>query len=180
VKHPFRWLALGVSVAVVGLAVVLAVTVKADPQADTRRTRLIDKPAPNVTVRTLDGETMKLADLKGKTVVVNFWNTWCIPCQEELPALQRWWAQHQEQDDVVLVGIVRDDTERAVRRTVQDEKIGWTIAMDPGGDAALEFGTRGQPETFVVGPLGFVRGAQLQPVTVGSLDTMVAAAQRFG
>jgi cytochrome c biogenesis protein CcmG/thiol:disulfide interchange protein DsbE len=171
---------LAVGAVVVALGVVLALTVSSDPQAETRSTHLIGKDAPDVTVRTLDGKPVRLGDYRGKTVVVNFWNTWCIPCRQELPALKQWYAQRRADPDVILVGIVRDDTEAAVRRSVLDDGIAWTVATDPGGDAALEFGTRGQPETFVIGPLGKVRAAQIQPVSVKSLDLMVANAQAAG
>ena len=72
---------------------------------------------------------------------------------------------------------MRDDTERAVREFVADEGIDWTIATDPEAKAALDFGTRGQPETFAITPDGLIAGAQIGPSSVEDLETLLAAAQ---
>ena len=98
------------------------------------------------------------SDLLGKAVIVNFWNSWCVPCQDELPALHRFADLHRDDPDVALLGIVRDDTKDAVRAYVAAEGIDWKIAMDPGARAALAYGTRGQPETFAITPERVHRG----------------------
>ena len=63
---------------------------------------------------------------------MNFWNTWCIPCQQEHPALKQFYARHRDDPDFALVGIVRDDTRRAAGQYAKAEGIDWIIAMDPG------------------------------------------------
>ena len=120
---------------------------------------------------------MTLAGLAGKSVVVNFWNTWCIPCRQELPALKEFYRTHANDSDFVMIGIVRDDTTPEVRRYVRQEKIGWVVALDPGSKAALDFGTRGQPETFVLAPDGQMVGFQWGPSTVAGLEAMLATAR---
>ena len=176
-RHPTRWIALGVAVVVMVVGVVLATQVGDDPRAETTRSQLVGDAAPRFTVRPLGGKTLTRADLGGRTVIVNFWNTWCVPCHAELPALKRFWARHRDDPSVALVGIVRDDGERAVRDYVAAEGIDWTIAMDPSAQAALDFGTRGQPETFAISPEGLIAGAQIGPSSVQDLETMLAAAQ---
>ncbi len=176
-RHPARWVAAGVGVIVALLAVVLAVNSGKDPRADASHSRLVGQPAPAFTLPTIDGKQVSTASLAGKTVVVNFWNTWCQPCQQELPTLLDYWSRHSNDPDLVMVGIVRDDTEGAVKAAVSAEHIGWTIAMDPGAKAALAFATRGQPETYVIGPDGVIAGSQYGPLTVQSLDAMVTAAR---
>lgn len=176
-KHPARWVAGGVGVVVALLAVVLALNSGKDPRADSTRSRLVGRHAPAFTLSTIDGKQVSSSSLSGKTVVVNFWNTWCQPCQQELPTLLDYWSQHAKDPDLVMVGIVRDDTQGAVEAEVRDQHIGWTIAMDPGAKAALAFATRGQPETYVIGPDGVIAGSQYGPVSVQSLDQMVAAAR---
>jgi hypothetical protein len=61
---------------------------------------------------------------------------------------------------------------------VKDNDIGWTIARDPGSVAALDFGTRGQPETYAISPSGTVAAAKLGPMRPGELDTFLAAARQ--
>jgi cytochrome c biogenesis protein CcmG/thiol:disulfide interchange protein DsbE len=177
VKHPARWVAGGVGLVVVGLAVVLALNVGTDPRADATRSRLVGRPVPALTLPTLDGKQFDTTALAGKTVIVNFWNSWCQPCRQELPALLQYHAQHANDPDLVMIGIVRDDTTDAARAAVQTDKIGWTVALDPGSKAALAFATRGQPETYVVGPDGVIAASLYGPTTVGNLDQMVAAAR---
>jgi cytochrome c biogenesis protein CcmG/thiol:disulfide interchange protein DsbE len=177
VRHPARWIASGVGVAVAGLAVVLALNVGKDPRADSTHSRLVGQHVPILTLPTLDGKELSTDSLVGKTVIVNFWNSWCQPCLQELPALQAYFAQHAKDPDLVLLGIVRDDTTDAVRTAVRQGGIGWTIALDPGAKAALAFATRGQPETYVIGPDGVIAASLYGPTTGRSLDAMVAAAR---
>ena len=83
-KHTTRWIALGVAVLLVAFSVVLATQVGNDPRKDANMSHLAGKVAPEFTVETLDGERLSSRDLEGKSVIVNFWNSWCRPCLEEL------------------------------------------------------------------------------------------------
>ena len=175
-----RVVAVVVGVVLAGLAVVLALNVGRDPRADANTSRLLGDPAPDFDVPLLDGGRASNESLAGRTVVVNFWNSWCIPCRQEHPALAEWWSRHRDDPAVTMLGIVREDTTRAARRYVAAEGVDWPIATDPGGSASLAFATRGQPETYVISPSGTVVASQYGPVTVRSLDAMVAAAGRVG
>jgi cytochrome c biogenesis protein CcmG/thiol:disulfide interchange protein DsbE len=178
VRGRVRWIALGVGVVVALFGVVLALNVSsAEPNTNQGRFTGSDEPAPPFTVTKLDGSTLSLADLAGKSVVVNFWNTWCAPCKQDAPALAEFYDRHKDESDFAMVGIVRDDTTQAVRDYVQRENVGWTIAFDPKSKAALAYGTTGQPETFVIGPDGRVAGEQFAAVSVDNLETMLRAAR---
>ncbi|MFM7060627.1 MAG: TlpA family protein disulfide reductase [Actinomycetes bacterium] len=175
-----RAVAIGVAVVLVALAVVLALNVGRDPRADANRSQLLGQPSPTYALETLEGARVSDESQIGRTVVVNFWNSWCIPCQQEHDALVAWWSANRDDDAVTMLGIVREDTRAAVERYVRTEDVTWPVAMDPGGRAALAFGTRGQPETYVISPSGVVVASQYGPVTVDNLDEMVAAAERVG
>jgi cytochrome c biogenesis protein CcmG/thiol:disulfide interchange protein DsbE len=177
VKHPTRWIALGIAALVVVLAVVMATQVGNDPHADVTKSQLVGDAAPAFSVRTFDGKTVTSASLAGRTVIVNFWNSWCIPCEEELPALKEFYARHADDPTFALVGIVRSDTERAAQTYARAEDMQWTIGLDPDAEAALAFGTRGQPETFAISPRGVIAGAQIAPSSVKTLETLLAAAR---
>ena len=173
-KRRVRWIAAAAGLVIVVLGVVLALNVE-DSGPTTVPSQVNRRP--DYTLTTLDGESVTPAELAGKTVIVNFWNTWCIPCLNEAPALHAFYERHKDEPDFEMVGIVRDDTESAVRTLVTDDGIGWTIAMDPESRASLEFGVTGQPETFAIGPDGRVVMEQRLEVRLEDLELMLAEAR---
>lgn len=144
---------------------------------DYRATPLLGRLVPEATVTTLDGRTLDLRSLAGRAVIVNFWNTWCVPCRREEPALETFWSRHGTDPDVVFVGVVRDDTDAAVRSFVQQRRWDWDIAFDRGDRTALAFGTTGQPETFAVAPDGLVVGRRVGEASVQDLEQLLAMAR---
>jgi len=173
--HPVRWVIGGASVAV---ALVVAVLVSGlgrssvfDPVA------VLGRPAPADVLPRLDGGHVDLTDLRGEAVLVNFWNTWCQPCQEEAPALAGFYAQHADDPSFVMVGVVHDDTAAAVSQWVSSHPIGWQVALDPGNRAALDFGTTGQPETYAISPSGVIVGKRAGPASVDDLERLLALAR---
>lgn len=179
-KHPARIAALAVAVVVIVFGVVLALNVGSDPQADAKQSHLVGKAAPAFDLPNLAGGRVKLADVAGKATIVNFWNTWCIPCREEEPLLEQFYAAHEGDPDFAMIGIVRDDETDTVRAYVKDNDVRWTIALDPKSVAALDFGTRGQPETYAISPSGTVAAAKIGPVAAGELERFLAAARAQG
>lgn len=169
-KHVARWAALGVALVVVAFGVILALNVGSDPQVDAQQNHVVGTAAPALSLTTVDGRPLTSDDVAGKTVLVNFWNTWCIPCQQELPALKKFWADHQNDPDLVMLGIVRRDDKRTVKEFVTGEGITWTVAFDPDKKAALDFGTHGQPETFAISPRGQIVAYNAGPMTVTGLE----------
>jgi len=179
VKHPFRWIALAVGVGVAVLAVVLALSIGNEPRQDALTSRLLGRRSPEFAVTMLkDGKHLTSADLAGKTVIVNFWNGWCLPCQQELPALTSWYARHKDDPDLAFIGIPRDDTAGAIRSAAKEQGVVWSAQQDDGAKAAtLAFGTRGQPETYAISPDGVIVGSLYGPVTTQILDQMLARAR---
>jgi cytochrome c biogenesis protein CcmG/thiol:disulfide interchange protein DsbE len=143
-----------------------------------RRGNLVGKAAPTFEVERLsDGQPVSTSTLRGKTVVVNFWNTWCAPCKQEHPALVEFYERHRREPDFAMVGIVREDTEEQVRAYVERENVEWTIGLDPDGRAAVDYGTTGQPETYMISPSGIVAAEMFGAATVDHLETMLARTQ---
>ena len=176
-KHRARWIALAAGLVVTVFAVVLATQVGTDPRADANRSHLLGANAPSVDLPTLDGGRVRTSDLAGKVVIVNFWNSWCIPCQEEHQALADFYGRHAGDPGFAMVGIVRDDTDDAVRRYVGSEGVPYPVALDPGARASLDFGTRGQPETYAISPDGVIAGTRFGPSSVANLEQLLAAAR---
>jgi cytochrome c biogenesis protein CcmG/thiol:disulfide interchange protein DsbE len=170
-----RWIALMVGVVLVAFGVVLAVQHRDEPSVP----RLVQEHAvvPAFSVTTLDGTKIDAASLRGKTYVVNFFNSWCIPCHQEAPALQAFYDAHKGERDFAMIGIVRQDEEEAVRGYVAATKMTWPVALRGAEQASLDFGTVGQPETFVVARDGVMVCGASGPSTVTALDTWLQAAR---
>jgi cytochrome c biogenesis protein CcmG, thiol:disulfide interchange protein DsbE len=113
----------------------------------------MDKLAPDFTV--VDGSrTVRLADYRGKIVLVNFWATWCAPCIEELPSLQ---ALQKEMPQMVVLAVSIDDDPDAYRRFLADHQVTLLTVNDPEQHANNSFGTHMFPETYVVDRDGHIR-----------------------
>jgi peroxiredoxin len=113
-------------------------------------TALPDKPpAPEFTLPDIDGRMHRLSDYRSKVVVVNFWATWCPPCREEMPAMQRAWKQVQN-DDIVFLGINVGETEDEIFAFTGDYPVDFPLLMDRDSAAIQNWPIRGLPTTYVV------------------------------
>jgi len=136
-------------------AILLAVAVPSAP-AQRSSSSLVNRKAPEIARKDLDGQSLSVARLRGKVVLLNFWATWCAPCQIEMPAFAAWQRQYAARG-LVIVGISMDDDEASVREVVKDLKVDYSIAM---GDAALGKrygGVLGLPESFLIDRRGVIR-----------------------
>jgi cytochrome c biogenesis protein CcmG, thiol:disulfide interchange protein DsbE len=178
-RRPILWTAVAGGVAFVVFAVILASQVDNEPSF--RSGRLIGKAAPDVTLQTLDGKSVRLTDYAGQTVVVNFWNEWCQPCKDEYPSLFAFYNAHAGEGDVQMLGVLRaSNGPKAVQGYTDGHPVPWSILADPNAAASVAFGTSGQPETFVVSPSGVVAAIQKGPSSYADLEKMLAAARGQG
>jgi cytochrome c biogenesis protein CcmG/thiol:disulfide interchange protein DsbE len=170
-----RWIALAVGVVLVAFGIVLAVQHRSEPSVP----RLVQehRPAPAFNLVGLDGKKINSAQVRNKTYVVNFFNSWCIPCQQEEPALKEFYEQHKSEPDFAMLGIIIQDDASTMRGYVREKGITWPVLVDPQGSAALDYGTTGQPETYVIAPDGVVVCGTLGPSSVAALNTWLAAAR---
>jgi peroxiredoxin/tetratricopeptide (TPR) repeat protein len=115
----------------------------------------IGRPAPDFQLSTLDKKTVRLADLKGKVVVVNFWATWCGPCVAELPQLQKSYDAHKSNPRVVFIAVSVDENRAAVRPFVERNGLKMVVAYDDG--AAGRYQLDGVPATFIIDRDGVIQ-----------------------
>jgi len=102
-------------------------------------------PAPDVTLGRFDGTTMRISDLTGTPHVVNFWASWCVPCQAEMPGFEQVYQRHR--DRVGFLGINLADDPTAAMQVVARTGITYPLAQDLNGDAFTAFGAIGMPTT---------------------------------
>jgi cytochrome c biogenesis protein CcmG/thiol:disulfide interchange protein DsbE len=135
----------------------------------------IGQAAPDFALADLDGNPVRLSDLRGRAVIVNFWASWCGPCVEEFPMI-RDAAQRHAAQDVAVVGIVYRDNSEAARRFMSRMGAAWPATMDPGEQVAQAFGIYGPPETFFIDANGVVRGRQIGQLNPSDLERQLAQA----
>ncbi|MBP7149116.1 MAG: TlpA family protein disulfide reductase [Acidobacteria bacterium] len=127
------------------------------------RSPLLDGPAPTLALGDRSGSSISLASLKGRTVVVSFWASWCAPCRAEMPeivaALARWNEEHPS-DAVVYLAVNSGEDPREVTAVLDDPRFKAVVfVFDRDGTAAREWGVSALPTLFLVDPAGTVRWA---------------------
>lgn len=129
--------------------------------------------APEFTLPRLDGEgELRLSGLRGKVVVLNFWASWCKPCEEEAPVLEQTWTRYRR-DGLVVVGAGWKDIRSDARRFAREYGITYPL-VDDGEDLTRAYGITGVPETFVIDRRGRIVG-----VVVGGLNAREEWRRRY-
>ena len=112
--------------------------------------------APELGARTLDGQTLRMADLRGKVVIVDFWASWCEPCREEMPVLERLYRRYREQG-LVVVGVSVDRTERNARGFLRRTRVSFPIIHDASHAIANRYSPPKMPSSYIVDRRGVIR-----------------------
>jgi cytochrome c biogenesis protein CcmG, thiol:disulfide interchange protein DsbE len=157
--------------AVVGALFVLLAGSKSE-KPDTVSTFLLNKPAPAVASTTLDGKTFDLTRRKGSWVVLNFFQSTCLPCKAEHPELVAFAAQQAGiANGAELYTVIKDDPDSAVANWFAEHGGDWPIVKDDDGSIATAFGVAKVPETWIIDPSGVVVDRYAEPITAESLAT---------
>ena len=119
--------------------------------------------APEFRLKTIEGGSVSLADLKGKVVMVHFWATWCPPCVEELPTLERLYRSLPGKDFLMLAVNEDEGGTGTVASFIQQNRLSLPVLLDPGSEAARRYGTYKLPETYIVDREGVVRYKAIGP-----------------
>ncbi len=109
--------------------------------------------APDFEVETFDGQTLRLSDLNGKVVVLNFWASWCPPCRWEMPFFETMWQEYRDQG-VVFVGIAMSDTLENVKAFAEEAGVTYPVALDTTTEIARAYEVLSLPTTFFIGKDG--------------------------
>jgi peroxiredoxin len=152
------------------VALVLA-WVLVPPEAPTGLSR--GAVAPDFTADTVDGQSFRLKDLRGKIVILDFWATWCVPCLSMIPD-ERELVKKMRDKPVALVGISADSDVGKLRRFVSSHEMGWTHVVDgPEGPIQQRYEVGSLPTIYVLDARGTIRFAGMGAQPAGKIERWV-------
>jgi len=116
------------------------------------------EPAPNFQLPTLEGKTRNLSDFLGKTVLLNFWATWCPPCQAEIPLMQKFYEKYKDQGvEIVAVNLTGFDYGlEKVKNFVEAHNLSFPILVDEDGSVGNLYNTIGIPTSYFIDSKGVI------------------------
>ncbi|MCC7104480.1 MAG: TlpA family protein disulfide reductase [Chloroflexi bacterium] len=152
-----RLTALGVALGVIALLWLLVWGLGKRAQGTVGLTPSTLRSAPPFSVALFDlpagrGQTFTLSDQLGKPVLVNFWASWCVPCEDEAPALGRAWQRYR--DRVAFIGVDVQDTDQAAQAFIARLGVAYPNGMDRSGEISIAYGMTGVPESYFITPTG--------------------------
>jgi cytochrome c biogenesis protein CcmG/thiol:disulfide interchange protein DsbE len=117
---------------------------------------------------------LRLSTLKGQAVVINFWASWCIPCRDEAPLLERTWRTYKD-SGVVFIGVAYLDDEKSARAFLAEFNITYPNGPDLGTQIAPLYRIKGIPETFFINRVGELNGVYVGPISEVELRQRIEA-----
>lgn len=162
-----RWGVIAAFVLLIGLLVVLGLGLKRTSQGPIG----VGDEVPDLTLTTFDDGDIHFEDLRGQVVVVNFWASWCKPCEGEAADLETAYQMYRDQG-VLFLGVDYVDTEPEARGYLEQFEISYPNGPDLGTRISQAFRIRGVPETYVIGPDGRLAAVKIGPYN--SLEEIVA------
>jgi len=138
--------------------------------------------APDFALSDLSGRAVRLSALRGRVVLVNLWTTWCPPCREEMPSMERLYQRVRDRG-VELLAVSEDDpdTQDAVRTFVREMDVSFPVLLDPDREVGRLYGVWGYPETFVIDRQGRIVERVIgprawdSPEQVAAIEALLAA-----
>src|SRR5690606_38767673 len=131
---------------------------------------------PDFTLTLLEGDTVSLADFRGRPVEVNFWATWCPPCVEELPAFQ----QVADEGGATVLAINVGETSAEAAGFLRRHQINLPVALDPQGSMVSRYQVAVLPQTFFIDAGGVVRHVERGAMSYEEIMTVLTGMQQGG
>jgi peroxiredoxin len=124
-------------------------------------------PAPDFELKQLSGETLRLEDLRGNPILINFWATWCPPCREEMPLIQQYFDINEP--ELVVLAVNLDESKPTVSKFVSDMGLTFPVLLDIGGKVSDLYRVRGYPTSVFVDREGIIQAVHIGSFTEGAL-----------
>jgi len=129
----------------------------------------IGNVAPDFELNTIEGKSIRLSELRGKKVIVNFWATWCPPCREEMPAMQKFYEQYNEHVEVLAVNLTSQDSREKIKPFAEEYGITFPIVLDVKGKVLKMYEIEPIPTTYIIDSKGIIREKIIGPMTFNQM-----------
>src|SRR5574337_233327 len=118
--------------------------------------------APDFTLRTLEGKTVRLSEFRGqKVVLINFWATWCPPCRLEMPTMQQIYSEYKAKGFEILGVNIEPDAQQEIRDFIKELRLTFPILLDPDMKVTRKFRVIGLPVSILIDRQGIVRAKEV-------------------
>ena len=159
---------------IAGFTIFLAIGVMGTTTATSRSGKeLVGKKAPSFVAPKVGGQLVSLENYKNKPLVLNFWASWCPPCRDETPGMERIWRKYEDQG-VVILGINVQDGEKEAERYISEFGVTFSNALDLDGSITVDYGVTGLPVTFFIDNDSVVKGRGVGSISEDRLDNWVS------
>ena len=159
---------------IAGFTIFLAIGVMGTTTATSRSGKeLVGKKAPSFVAPKVGGQLVSLENYKNKPLVLNFWASWCPPCRDETPGMERIWRKYEDQG-VVILGINVQDGEKEAQRYISEFGVTFSNALDLDGSITVDYGVTGLPVTFFIDNDSVVTGRWVGSISEDRLDNWVS------
>jgi peroxiredoxin len=149
---------------VVGIGIIVLLQLKDSPLNPSGKPLLGEGvPAPNFSLPDLEGKKVNLTDFKGKVVLLNIWATWCAPCVEEMPSMEKLYQELKGEDFELLAISVDEAGAEAVKPFMEKHKLGFPVLLDTKGEIKNLYQATGVPESFIIDKYGMIVGKIIGP-----------------
>lgn len=150
-RSRFFWLLVLLSIATLAAGVISLA-------AQAGRTAAQARPAPDFTLPAADGSTVRLSDLRGKVILLNFWATWCPPCKAEMPDLNALHREYGQAKNFVVLGVDVEEERAAVQAFARELGLSFPLALDEAGEvSAHSYNVRTMPTSLIIDRNGVIR-----------------------
>lgn len=150
--------------------------VEVTPQVESQPIATVGKPAPDFSLKTMDGKMINLSDFHGKPVLINLWASWCPPCRYEMPGIQAAYEKYKDKGLAVLgIDFTVQDNLKDAKAFVQELKLAFPILPDGTGDVSAGlYGMRGLPTSFFIDTEGILKRIQVGAMLPEKLEGYLA------
>jgi cytochrome c biogenesis protein CcmG/thiol:disulfide interchange protein DsbE len=131
------------------------------------------QPAPDFAFPDLDGKMVRLSDYRGKVLFFNIWATWCPPCREEMPSMEKLYKELKGSDFEIVAVAIDASGAKAVVPFVKEYNLSFPVLLDPEGTIKTRYGITGVPESFIINRQGIIEKVIIGPMDWATSDVVL-------